>query len=273
MSERIEKPKRITLKQFHKLLRPMGENYEPVTRQTSKVSRKYLQCPQDFKKSMISHIAKQLESWFSSGVVYRDEVSMLAPGHPYANMPEALDVTLRQAHWLITFQLLKQNGVPCKAWPSVLMLFPAYKKFENETEDYSDRIRPILGIKTTHMPAPFIWNTRDIPSRPRAEKVALDWFELTEISWGEFITQALAQEKGAYLDRSISAVNKRVEVEQILARLGYDYFDIMQYYMRKQGFYYRDISGILEEFGIKRSEEAVRKSCKRQEMKVDKETE
>jgi len=41
--------------------------------------------------------------------------------------------------------------------------------------------------------------------------------------------------------------------------------------MRKQRFYYRDISDILEEFGIKRSEEAVRKSFKRQEIKVDEE--
>jgi len=224
----MKKPKPMTLKQFHELLRPTGENLEPVTRQTSRMSRKYLQRPQDIKKSMISDIAKQLESWFSNGVVYRDEISMLAQGHAYADMPEILDVTLRQKHWLIAFQLLKQCGVPCKAWPSVLMFFPAYKKLEHETEDFSDRIRPIIGIKANPIPPPFIWNTRDMPPSPRAEQVARDWFNLTESRWADYIVWVLTQEKGTYLDRSISAVNKRVEVEQKLAHFGYDYFDIMQ---------------------------------------------
>ncbi len=267
----MKKPKRMTPEQFHELLRPTGENREPVTKQTLRMSGINLRCPQDIKKSISSTIAKQLESWFSSGVVYRDEVSMLNPAHSYANMPETLDVTLRKAHWLIAFQLLKENGVPCKTWPSALMLFPAYKKPERETEDYSDKIRPILGIKANLIPAPFIWNTRDMPPSPRAQQVAQEWFDLTESNWADCIAYVLTQENDANLDRSISAVNKRVEVERKLARLGYSYFDIMQYYMRKEGFHYRDISGFLEECGIKRSEEAVRKSFKRQELKVDEE--
>lgn len=163
--------------------------------------------------------------------------------------------------------------MPFKTWPSVLILFPAYKKPEDKTKDFSDRMRPVLGIKANLIPDSVIWNTRDMQPSLRAEQVAREWFDLTESRWADYIARVLAEEKGIYLDRSISAVNKRVEVEQILARLGYDYFDIIQYYMRKQGLYYRDISGILEEFGIKRSEEAARKSFKRQEMKVDKETE
>ena len=108
-----------------------------------------------------------------------------------------------------------------------------------------------------------------MPPSPRAQQVARDWFDLTESNWADYIAYVLTQEYDANLDRSISAVNKRVEVEQKLARFGYDYFDIMQYYMRKQRFHYRDISGFLEECGIKRSEEAVRKSFKRQELKID----
>ena len=116
----MNKPKIMTPKQFNELLRPTGENRKPVTKHTSRISRKRLQCPQDFKKSIISRIVKQLESWFISGVVYSDETSVLAQGHPYTNMPEILDVTLRQIHWLIAFQLLKQCGVPCRVWLNLL---------------------------------------------------------------------------------------------------------------------------------------------------------
>lgn len=271
MSKKIEYPKRLTPKQFHELLRPMGENQELMPKQNSRMSRRHLRCAQDVEKSIISTVTKHLESWFSSGVDYTSEESMLAPGRLYTNMPVALGMALRQAHWLIAFQLLKQNGIPYEMWPSALMLFPSYKKPESETEDYSEKIRPILGIKANLIPGPFVWNTRTIPPSLRAEKVAWDWFGLTQSSWADFLVQRVLTDEDTYYDRSIPAVNRRVALEEKVTRLGYDYFDIMQYYMRKQGFYYRDISGFLGECGIKRSEEAVRKSYKRQEMKIEEE--
>ncbi|MFC2063424.1 hypothetical protein ACFLS8_05750, partial [Chloroflexota bacterium] len=225
-------------------------------------------CSQKVKTLITSEITKQLERWFAGGVTYRYDTSILSPARSYTNMPDSLNPSLKQKHWLICFNLLKEKGMPCKMWPSLLILLPAHKKPEAEIEDLSQKIRPIIGIKANPIPAPFIWNTRNMPPFTRAEKVARDWFELTESRWIDYIAWALEQDQDTYLDRSISAVNGRLKEEQVIAKLGYDYFDIMQYYMRKQRFYYRDISDILEEFGIERSEEAVRKSFKRQEMKI-----
>ncbi|MFC2062554.1 hypothetical protein ACFLS8_01200 [Chloroflexota bacterium] len=213
------------------------------------------------KEVVLKSVIKLLEQWFHSGVTYTKGKSMLFGTPTYTNQPGQLENELIVTHGRIAFIVLREKGFSIGLWPELLILSPAHDKHEVTEAPIMPAIfgRPYLSISDR-----LIYEAEGMPPDKRAREVASRWYKATYGNWAKLIDE---KAKESNLTGDTASNGNGVEkgtIKALLAKLGYDVYDLLQLYLDAQGFTYFDISNFPEDFGVKKSPEAVRKSIKPQ---------
>jgi len=207
----------------------------------------------------------------------------------YSHSNFELSELLRKLYWRITTKLLKEKQIPQNLWPEVLLAIPGHPglksdelpgDFESLPAGAQDLLKRGTPAMLGFLPAPNlppIELCRSLSPEERSNKLAAEWVYCAgkqasvfiDIQWSRINKELNYVPAGQPTEEAIKKTGDRLAMSQRLARLGYDWDEIVQYYMLENGgFTYDDVSHWFSDIGRVKSPEAVRKDYKRQQEQI-----
>lgn len=218
----------------------------------------WLKANQGNRDGTLAELKEALKRWFTQGVLYERQpaATVLFDVSCYTNEPKELGSILDVTQGKITASILRRKRIPEYIWPELLIIAPAVPLGGKREIKASFNIRP-LGP-----PFATVFQTEGQRPEARAEIVAIKWYILTALYIWKYVSEAY--QRGDFKrHETFKEVTDYLELEQKLRILNLNQTKRVEYYTRRLGYEFQEVSEMMRNLGTQKHPEAIRKSYDR----------